>query len=174
MKNKNGKQNILLFIGIAQLNKYHMSPLILKILLTLFTVQVLIKFGVFFFVPYHTRRKQLDKSYGDKTSATHFFDNIILVVLAALVLLLFLSHQMQYVSFLSGLYIGATLIQVYFHRFSDPLQPDKAPAHPISPIKIMSYAIQAFPKKAWKELVFLAILFGWGLYMLLFHGFKLF
>lgn len=142
--------------------------------MTLFVVQALIKFYVFFFVRYDTRRKQLDKSYGAKTTATKYFDNIILVVLASLITLLFISHNMEYLSFITGLYIGATLIQVYFHRFSDPVPDDKAPKPPISPIKLMSYGIQASPKKPWKELLFLTAIFLWGLYMLLSKGFGLF
>ena len=151
-----------------------MASTILKVLMTLFVVQALIKFYVFFFLKYDVRRKQLDKSYGNTTSATKYFDNIILVVLAALITLLFVSKNMEYLSFITGLYVGATLIQVYFHRFPDPLPDDKAPAPPISPIKMMSYGIQAFPKKPWKELLFLTVIFLWGLYMLLSKGFGLF
>src|ERR1700758_1958912 len=110
-----------------------MASTILKVLMTLFVVQGLIKFYVFFFVKYETRRKQLDKSYGDKTSATKVFDNVILLILGLLITLLFLSDSMEYLSFITGLYIGATLIQIYFHRFSDPLPEDKAPKPPISP-----------------------------------------
>jgi len=150
-----------------------MASLILKILMTLFVIQGLIKFYVFFFVKYEVRRKQLDKSYGNKTSATKYFDNIILIVLALLITLLFISDSMEYLSFITGLYIGATLIQVYFHRFSEPLPNNKAPQPPISPIKMMSYGIQAFPKKPWKELLFLTVIFLWGLYMLLSKGFGL-
>jgi hypothetical protein len=36
-----------------------------------------------------------------------------------------------------------TIIQVYFHRFSDPLPPEKAPPPPIAALKMMSYSIQA-------------------------------
>ncbi len=151
-----------------------MASTILKVLMTLFVMQGLIKFYVFFFVKYDVRRKQLDKSYGNKTSATKYFDNIILLILALLITLLFLSNSMEYLSFITGLYIGATLIQVYFHRFSDPLPDDKAPSPPISPIKMMSYGIQAFPQKPWKELIFLTVIFLWGLYMLLSKGFGLF
>jgi hypothetical protein len=142
--------------------------------MALFLVQALIKFCVFFFVKYDIRGKQLYKSYGDKTTATRYFDNIILVVLAVLITLLFISHSMEYLSFITGLYIGATVIQVYFHRFSDPLPDDKVPKPPISPIKMMSYGIQAFPKKPWKELLFLTVIFLGGLYMLLSKGFGLF
>jgi hypothetical protein len=150
-----------------------MALTILKILMTLFCIHALLKFYVFFFVKYDVRRKQLDKSYGNKTSATKIFDNTILVVVAILVALLFLSHSMDYLSFITGAYIGATLIQVYFHRFSDPLPEDKAPKPPLSPIKMMSYAIQAFPKKPWRELLSLSVIFLWGLYELLSKGFSL-
>lgn len=151
-----------------------MATTILKVLMTLFCIQVLIKFYVFFFVSYTVRRKQLDKSYGDKGSATKILDYILLFINALLVTLLFLSENLEYLSFITGLYVGATLIQTYFHQFSDPLPQSKSPAEPTSPIKIMSYAIQAFPKKPWKELVFLTLLFAWGLYMLLSKGFDLF
>jgi hypothetical protein len=151
-----------------------MALTILKIVMTIFCLQVLLKFYVFFFIKYETRRRQLDKSYGDKTSATKVFDNVILIVLALLIVLLFVSKKMEYLSFITGVYIGATLIQVYFHRFSDQLPGDKAPKPPVSPIKLMSYAIQAFPKKPWRELIFLTIIFLWGLYELLTKGFGLF
>ncbi|HEY0667966.1 MAG TPA: hypothetical protein VGD22_07310 [Sphingobacteriaceae bacterium] len=151
-----------------------MATTILKILMTVFCIQVLIKFYVFFFIKYNIRRKQLDKSYGNKTSATNVSDYVLLAISVILVTLLFFSKNLEYLSFITGLYVGATLIQVYFHQFSDPLPKDKAPSEPTSPIKIMSYAIQAFPKKPWKELVFLTMLFLWGLYMLLTKGFNLF
>jgi hypothetical protein len=151
-----------------------MAATILKILMMLLVLHALIKFYVFFFVKYEVRRKQLDKSYGEKTSATKYFDSIILVVLALLITLLFLSGSMEYLSFITGIYIGATLIQVYFHSFSIPLPDDKAPKPPVSPIKMMSYAIQAFPKKPWKILFFFSVIFLWGLLMLLTRGFGLF
>lgn len=151
-----------------------MSTAILKILLIIFCLQVLIKFYFFFFLSYEKRRKMLDKSYGNKTSATKVSDYIQLFISALLVTLVFFSENFEYISFLTGLYVGATLIQIYFHHFSDALPEDKSPKSPVSPIKIMSYAIQAFPKKPWKELLFLTGLFGWGLYMLLSKGFHLF
>lgn len=151
-----------------------MAALILKILMTIFVLQALVKFYVFFFVGYPGRRKRLDKSYGDKACATRYFDNIILVILAGLITLLFVSGEMEYLSFITGMYVGMVLIQVYFHRFSLPLPDDKAPREPLSPIKIMSYAIQAFPKRPWIEILFMTVLFLWGLYMLLSQGFGLF
>ena len=149
-----------------------MAALILKILLLLLLIQGLLKFVVFFFVGYTYRRKRLDKSYGSKTSATKVFDNVILLVSLAFVVLLFVSGEMKYLSFTTGLYVGMTLIQVYFHRFSDPLPPEKSPEPPVSPIKIMSYGIQAFPKKPWREILFMAVLFVWGIYKLITEGFR--
>lgn len=88
-----------------------------------------------------------------------------------IVVLLFLSHSMAYLSFIAGLYIGATLIQTYFHMFTKPLPEDKAPKPPVSPIKLMSYAIQANPERPWKQLLFISLLFLWGIYMIFTNGF---
>ncbi|MGN6601178.1 MAG: hypothetical protein ACTHK8_01940 [Ginsengibacter sp.] len=153
-----------------------MPTTILKILMTLFCLQVVIKSCVFFFVKYDARKKQLDKSYQNKLSATRSTDYVLLSICALLVTLLFFSENLEYLSFITGLYVGATLIQIYFHQYSNklPLPPDNAPGEPLSPIKILSYSIQAFPKRPWKELLFLTILFLWGLYMLLSKGFGLF
>jgi hypothetical protein len=149
-----------------------MASMILKVLLMLILIQSLVKFFVFFFVSYKYRRKRLDKAYGDKTSATKIFDNVILVVVLVFVILLYVSGEMKYLSFTTGLFVGMTLIQVYFHRFSDPLPPEKAPKPPVSPIKMMSYGIQAFPKKPWKEILIITVLFVWGLYKLITEGFR--
>lgn len=150
-----------------------MVHLLLKVLLLLLSIHAVVKPLFFYLLSYNTRRKQLDKSYGDKSSATTIFDNVILIVLLALVVLLVLANQMQYLSFAVGLYVGATLIQVYFHSFSKPLPEDKAPKYPASPIKIMSYAVQANPEKPWKSLVFITVLFLWVIYMLVTKGFGL-
>lgn len=153
-----------------------MATTVLKILMTLFCLQVVIKFYVFFFVKYDVRKKQLDKSYGNKACATKTTDYVLLAICALLVTLLFFSENLEYLSFITGLYVGATLIQLYFHQYSNelPLPDKKAPKEPLSPIKLVSYSIQAFPKRPWKELVFLTILFLWGFYMLLSKGFGLF
>ena len=148
-----------------------MALLILKILLLLLSIHAILKPLFFYFLKYDVRRKQLDKSYGNKASATTIFDNVILVVLLLLVALLYISKNMQYLSFIAGLYIGATLIQTYFHAFSSPLPEDKAPKLLVSPIKMMSYAIQANPEKPWKQLLFISILFLWGIYMIVTNGF---
>lgn len=148
-----------------------MALLILKILLLVLSIHAVLKPLFFFILKYDLRRKQLDKSYGNKGSATTIFDSVILAVMILLIVLLFLSQSMQYLSFIAGLYIGATLIQTYFHAFSKPLPNDKAPDTPVSPIKMMSYAIQANPEKPWKQLLFISLLFAWGIYMIITNGF---
>jgi hypothetical protein len=148
-----------------------MVLMFLKILLLILSIHAVLKPLFFYILKYDVRRKQLDKSYGNKASATTIFDNVILIIMLVIVILLFLSHSMAYLSFLAGLYIGATLIQTYFHAFSKPLPEDKAPKAPVSPIKMMSYAIQANPEKPWKQLLFISILFLWGIYMIIIKGF---
>jgi hypothetical protein len=50
-------------------------------------------------------------------------------------------------------------IKVYFHRFSEPLPPEKSPEPPITALKMLSCSIQANPGRAWRELVLMTILF---------------
>ena len=147
--------------------------LILQILLIFFVVYSLIKFFVFFFIKYDTRRKMLDSSYKDKTSATKVSDIFLLIMVLLLLGFLFLSGSTEYISFTTGLLVGMVLIQLYFHSFSEPLPPEKSPKSPVSPIKIMSYAIEANPGKAWIELLIMTLIFIWALYMLLSQGFGL-
>ncbi|HSW96518.1 MAG TPA: hypothetical protein VLF89_01700 [Candidatus Saccharimonadales bacterium] len=148
-----------------------MILLILKISLLVLSIHAVLKPLFFYILKYDVRRKQLDKSYGNKASATTMFDNVILVIMILLVILLFIAKKMEYISFIAGLYIGATLIQTYFHSFTKPLPDDKAPKPPVSPIKLMSYAIQANPEKPWKQLFFISLLFLWGIYMMVTTGF---
>lgn len=145
----------------------------LKIILLFYVVYSLIKFYVFFFVKYDRRRKLLDSSYTGKTSATKVQDIFLLLVALIMLGMLFVSGGMEYISFITGLFVGMVLIQLYFHSFSKPLTPEESPEPPVSPIKIMSYAIEADPKRAWKELVILTVLLVWALYVLLTVGFGL-
>lgn len=147
------------------------SLLVLKILLVFFVVYSLIKFLVFFFVKYDTRRKLLDSSYNGKTSATKVSDIFLLTMVFLLLIFLYASGQTEYLSFTTGLLVGMVLIQLYFHSFSEPLTPEQSPEQPVSPIKMMSYAIEANPGKAWKELLVMTVIFIWALYMLITQGF---
>src|SRR3954464_6072601 len=114
--------------------------LALRIVVGLLMLHALVKFAVFFFIPYHTRRKMLDDQYGAKTSATKLSDLLLLAIVLLLVGLLFARGGVDYQSFAVGLWAGMTLIQTYFHEFSKPLLPEQLPRHgDISPIKMMSY-----------------------------------
>ncbi len=83
-----------------------------------------------------------------------------------LLVLLFLTgvHQL---SFITGLVVGMLVIQIFFHRFDEPLSKDTAPETSAAPRKVMSYAIQAHPGLAWREIILMVALFGWALYELL-------
>ncbi len=113
-------------------------------------LHILLKFS-FFLLPYRRRRAELDRAYGDQLSATRLSDLVSLLIVVAVAVVLFVAG-VQVPSFLIGLWCGATLIQVYFHEFHDPLAPDTAPSEPAGPIKTMSYAIQASPWRPWREL----------------------
>jgi hypothetical protein len=135
-----------------------------------FSIYAFAKFAVLFLLSYDRRRAMLDKAYRDKASATKASDIGLLALVFVLVVLLYI-RGIEHVSFLTGLLVGMTLIQLYFHRFSVALTSEEAPPAPTSPIKIMSYAIQARPARPWKELLTIAILlgvslagiaFGWG------------
>lgn len=79
---------------------------------------------------------------------------------------LLLCRGVEAVSFLGGLWIGATLIQLYFHRFHTPVPADRAARPPTSPLKEMSYAIQADPWKPWPQLMILTGLVAWNLVLM--------
>jgi hypothetical protein len=76
------------------------------------------------------------------------------------VVLLVVSGQLDALSFATALVVGMTLIQIYFHRFIDELPPEKAPAPPMRPVQLLSFAIQAHPQKAWREYVLMTVLLG--------------
>ena len=149
-----------------------MYSLLLKVLLTLYILYALLKFFEFFFRDQETKMKGLRAVYSGDGRVIKVFDSFILVFMLVLVGLLFASG-VEYLSFVTGLLVGMTIIQVYFHRFSDPLPPEKSPDPPVTAIKLMSYSIQANPGKAWRELAFMTGLFIWALYMLAARGFGL-
>jgi hypothetical protein len=134
------------------------------VVIALLGVHVIAKFA-FFALPYRTRRAALDKSYRDKPSATTTSDVVVLgftVVLAALLL----WRGVEAVSFLGGLWIGGTLIQLYFHQFHSPVPVDRAAPPETSPLKEMSYAIQASPWRPWPQMAVLAVLVVWNLVLI--------
>lgn len=127
-------------------------------------LQIVTKFA-FFALPYPRRRALLDKQYGDKASATTTSDRVLMLFTAALAALL-LWRGIEAVSFLGGLWIGATLIQLYFHRFHRPVPPERAAPPPTSPLKEMSYAIQDAPWRPWPQLLMLTVLVVFSLAVL--------
>ena len=146
----------------------------LKVLLTVYILYALLKFFEFFFRDEETKRKGLDTVYVKGNGrVVRTFDNAILVFTLVLLALVFASG-VEYLSFTTGLLVGMTIIQLYFHRFSDPLPPEQSPQQPITALKMLSYSIQANPGKAWRELTLMTLLFAWSLYMLATRGFGLF
>lgn len=127
-------------------------------------IHVLLKF-LFFALPYRTRRAALDRSYGDKPTATRVSDRVMLAFTIVLIGLM-LWRGVEAVSFLGGVWIGATLIQLYFHEFHTPVPRDRAAPPVVSPIKSMSYAIQHSPWRPWPELLTLTVVICWSLVLL--------
>jgi hypothetical protein len=111
----------------------------------------------FFALPYERRRALLDKQYGDKASATATSDRL-LMAFTVVIATLFFWRGVEPVSFLGGLWIGATLIQLYFHQFHRPVAPERAAPPQTSPLKEMSYAIQDAPWQPWPQLFTLTVL----------------
>jgi hypothetical protein len=151
-----------------------MASFTLKVMLTVYIIYALLKFFEFFFRDEATKMKGLRAVYvqgGGKV--VRIFDNVILVVMLIFLGLMF-ATGVEYLSFTTGLLVGMTIIQLYFHRFSDPLPPEKSPEPPVTALKMLSYSVQANPGKAWRELILMTLLFAWSLYMLATRGFGLF
>lgn len=119
-------------------------------------LHVIAKFA-FFALPYRRRRALLDRQYGDKASATATSDLVLMAFTVAVAALLF-WRGVEAVSFLGGLWIGATLIQLYFHQFHRAVPADRAAPPPTSPLKEMSYAIQNEPWRPWPQLLMFTVL----------------
>jgi hypothetical protein len=126
-------------------------------------IHIITRFA-FFALPYRRRRALLDKQYGDKPSATSTSDQILMVFTVLLAALL-LWRGVEAVSFLGGLWIGATLIQLYFHQFHRPVERAAPPER--SPLKEMSYAIQDAPWRPWPQLLTLTVLVVFSLVLIL-------
>ncbi len=143
----------------------------LKLLLALYILSSLLKFAVHFGVKYETRITQISKEYSNNGKFIAWFDDIILLFVLLLLGMLLASGRMEYLSFTTGLLIGMTLIQVYFHRFNHPLAEDRSPPPPVTPIKLISFAIQDNPGRAWREYLLMTVLLIWTLVMMFRHDF---
>ena len=138
--------------------------------MALYAIYALVKFFDFFYTSYPRRIAKIKSAYENAGRTIQVFDAVMIVFMAVLLALLYISG-VEYLSFVTGLLVGMTLIQIYFHRFSKLLSPEHEPEAPVSAIKVMSYAIQANLGLAWRELIFVAVLLVWGLYMLAAQGF---
>lgn len=138
----------------------------LTLTLIAFCIQGLVKFTVGFLVPYPTRIRRIAAYYQRDGRIISIYDTVTLVIVVALVALLFLTGIEEH-SFITGLIVGMLLIQIFFHRFSEPLPADKTPEPAAPPRKLMSYAIQAHPGLAWREIILITALFVWALYALI-------
>ncbi|BBY31794.1 hypothetical protein [Mycolicibacterium sediminis] len=138
-----------------------MLDTIAKIVVIVLGVHVVAKFA-FFTLPYRRRRAALDKQYGDKPSATASSD-VVLMIFTVTIAVLLLCRGVEPVSFLGGLWIGATLIQLYFHGFRRPVPEHRSAPPRTSPLKEMSYAIQDAPWRPWPQVLTLIVLVGYGL-----------
>jgi hypothetical protein len=143
-----------------------MLETLLIALLVLFAIQSLARFLILWpLVPYEKRIKRIASYYAKDHRVIAWYDNVMLIVILVMVALLF-ATQMQVVSFVTGLTVGMLLIQLFFHRFTEPLPPGRMPDTPIPPVKLVSYAIQERPGRAWREIAFITALFGWALVVL--------
>jgi hypothetical protein len=140
--------------------RYDMVTTVLRILVVLYMVQALAKFAVHFLVPYEKRIEKIGDYYNKDASTIRRYDDITLALMIVFVVLLIVSGKLDALNFATALVVGMTLIQLYFHRFIDELPPDKAPAPPLRPVKLISFAIQAHPQKAWREYALMTVLLG--------------
>ena len=140
-------------------------PTALTIVLIAFCIQGLVKFAVGFLVPYKKRIDRISSYYEQDGRIISIYDTVTLVIIVALVVLLFLVDMHQ-LSFITGVIVGMLVLQIFFHRFSQPLPKDRAPESSAPPRKVMSYAIQASPALAWREIAVMTAFFGWALYEL--------
>lgn len=141
----------------------------LVVLLILLILQALVKFVGWFTVPYGTRIRRMAAYYGKENRFITVYDTVTLGLGIVVVLLAFLTG-VEYLSFVSGFIAGMICIQVFFHRFIRVLPEDKMPETPTPPVKLLSYAIQAQPELAWREITFISALSVWSLYMLIARG----
>ena len=137
----------------------------LEILLLLFCVHGLFKFTVGFLVLYERRIKQISSYYEKDSKVIGAYDTVMLVLIVLIVVVLF-ATGVQHLSFIAGLIVGMLLIQVFYHRFNKVLPPEKAPTPPVAANKLTSFAIQAEPHLAWREIIFMAALLIWAVAML--------
>ena len=139
---------------------------ILRVFLIVYMLYGYAKFVELFVRSDDSKRRWLRRVYGNHARMVRVFDDVMLILMAVVVVLA-ISAKADALTFTAGLLVGMTLIQIYFHRFKDPLTREWTPGEPVTPLKMMAYAIQATPAKAWKELAFITVLFAGAMFALI-------
>ncbi len=138
---------------------------VLRVFLILYMLYAFAKFAEFFLRSEPSKKKWLRKVYANNARSVRIFDNAMLGVMALLVALVLIAGA-DYLNFAAGLLVGMTIIQIYFHRFADPVASDWMPDAPVTPLKLMAHSVQATPAKAWREILFSTMLFLGLIYVL--------
>ena len=141
---------------------------VLSILLIAFCLQGLVKFAVGFVVPYPTRIRRI-ASYPQRGGRIISIDDTVTPIILVVLIVLLLLTGIHDLSFITGLIVGMLVIQIFLHRFSEPLPEGRAPETLAPPRQIMSYAIQAHPGPAWREIALMTVQFCWTPYALITH-----
>ncbi|MFI6707803.1 hypothetical protein ACIBF7_15275 [Nonomuraea sp. NPDC050478] len=136
----------------------------LGIVIALFYLQALAKFGLWLLVPYDVRIKRIAAYYARSQRLIGIYDTLTLLCVVAIIALQF-AAGLSALSFAAGLVAGMNLIQIFIHRFNEPLAGNRRPPAPAAPNITMSYAIQARPALGWREIVIMAGLSLWALYV---------
>jgi hypothetical protein len=136
---------------------------VLRIFLIVYMLYAYAKFARLFASSPRSRKRWLKRAYAG--SAVKIFDNVMLVLMV-LVAVATLVTGADALSFTSGLLVGMTLVQIFFHRFADPLADEWMPPEPVTPLRLMSHAIQAMPSKAWREFAVMSALLAYLLFAL--------
>lgn len=146
----------------------------LLVFLFIYIIYALVKFFEFFYRKKETRKWGLDLVYVKGNGrVVKTFDSVMFIILI-LMLIALLTSGVEYLSFTTGLLVGMTIIQAYFHRFDKPLPKDDMPPEPITALKMESYSIQMMPGRAWRELLFMTVVLIWCLYEIAHRGFHWF
>jgi hypothetical protein len=145
-------------------SQFHGITVGLVLLLSIYSI---LKFAFFFVVTYPKRRAALDKAYAGRAYSGAMGDRVLLALTVVVAVLALLDRAVP-IAFLGGMFVGATLIQLFFHAFHEPVALDREAPEPRSPLKRMSYAIQDKPARAWKEMTTMAaiIAVAIGIYFL--------
>jgi hypothetical protein len=129
----------------------------LRVFLIVYMFYAYAKFAELFMRSKDSKKRWLRRVYAG--NMVQLFDDVMLVLMV-IVVGVTVASGVEVRSFTSGLLVGMTLIQIFFHRFKDPLPDEWMPEPPVTPLKMVAYAIQATPQNAWRELAVITALFS--------------